>query len=202
MGFTEGAGPEGLPAFTNSPQTTADFNKVRDLVALRGNSRKGTFAEMDALVAPEAFDGLTFYTTDVGRTFLYQGGWVPLTQRTLGAAIVTGPTIVPASPTYADVASVTAVSHGGVCEVDWRAILYNAISGANRVVAARVVVDGVVIGPIINLDVITADPNGMPASFFVSSTPAAGSHTWKLQMNCSAAAACGFKNSTIKVTER
>lgn len=202
MGFTEGSGPEGLPAFTNTPQTTADLNKLRDLVVLRGNSRKGTFADMNALVAPEVFDGLTFYATDVGRTFLYQGGWIPLTQRTLGAASVTGPVIVPQSPTYADVVSVTAVSHGGVCEVDWRATIYNGLSGANRVVALRVVVDGVVIGTVLNLDVSTAITQGDVASFLASSTPAAGTHTWKLQMNCSAAAACGFKNSTIKVTER
>lgn len=202
MGFIDGAGPEGLPAFTNTPQTTADFNEVRDLIVKRGNSRKGTAAEMNALVAPEAFDGLTFYATDIGRTFIYQGGWVPLTTRVLGSTIVTGPTIVAASPSWTDVMSLTATSHGGVCEVDWCAVAYNSASGATRLVSFRVLLDGSAIGPTLSFDVTTSAGIGQLQSFFVSSTPAAGSHTWKLQMNCSAAPACGFKNSTLKVTER
>lgn len=202
MGYTEGTSPKGGPSFNNTPQTTADFQRLRDYIEQQGNARVGVLAEMNALVAPERYDGLTFYATDVGRTFIYQGGWIPLTQRVLGLAAVTGPVVVAVTPGWTDVVSLTATTHGGVCDVEWMSLAYNAASGATRSFTYRVTVDGVQIGSTLIVDLTTSTGNGQAQSFIHSSTPAAGSHTWKLQANCSAAAACGFKNSTIKVTER
>lgn len=75
MGYTEGTSPKGGPSFTTSPQTTADFNRLRDYIEERGNSMTDTSGVRTAMtVKPE---GLTFYETDTKRTYQVQAGaWV------------------------------------------------------------------------------------------------------------------------------
>lgn len=76
MGYNDGAGPEGTPAFTNTPQTTADFNRLRDLVVQRGNVRKGDNSTRTNLASPEAVDGLIWNDTTTGLTYKrVNGAW-------------------------------------------------------------------------------------------------------------------------------
>lgn len=79
MGSTPGAGPEGTPQFNNTPTTTADFNALRDLVVKRGNVRKGTTTERNAVTGDELADGLMFWDKTLKTLFVVDGGlWKPI----------------------------------------------------------------------------------------------------------------------------
>ncbi|WP_353809167.1 hypothetical protein [Agromyces sp. SYSU T00194] len=77
MGWTDGGGsdPKGLGEFNTDPTTKADKNKLRDMIAERGNRREGTNAERDALSGNDLYDGLEFYETDTEETWLYTDDW-------------------------------------------------------------------------------------------------------------------------------
>lgn len=77
MGYIDGAGPEGSPQFNNSPQTVADFNRLRDLVVQRGNSFKGSTSLREAWSNNGyAAEGHLWYDTTLDLYFSYDGaGW-------------------------------------------------------------------------------------------------------------------------------
>lgn len=202
MGYTEGGSPEGGPDFNSTPQTTADFQRLRDYIEERGNSRKGTLDQMNALVPPEAFDGLQWQTTDGHGTWLYSGGWTRRQTGRLGRAHLTTPVILVASPAWTDLLVVTATSSGGTCTADWSLVMYNALSGADRTTSFRVVCDGVAVEEAYPYNVpVSGGTTGIGGAGSVDSAPGAGSHTWKLQGNASTASSCGVKNATLKISE-
>lgn len=79
MGHSTIGGPKGLGSFTNTPSTTADFNKARDLIALMGNYRGAvTEAARDLITGGALYAGLAVYNTDRSMLEVYDGsGWVP-----------------------------------------------------------------------------------------------------------------------------
>ena len=106
--------------------------------------------------------------------------------------------------TYTTYATVTATSTGRECEVDFRAILGNGSSGADRSVIWRVQCDGVDIAPAgLNIGLRNGSPTNTDTvlSFIVSSTPSAGSHTWVLQLQASNASAVVLDGAVLKVSE-
>lgn len=120
----------------------------------------------------------------------------------LGSArLATGanPTLV-ASPSWTTLVSVTATSVGGLCEASWNAVHFNGSSGANRSDNFRVTCDGTQIDDTLTYDVLlTGGTNGVPAGFIHRSTPGAGSHTWALQANASAATSVQVRNAVLTI---
>jgi len=114
------------------------------------------------------------------------------------------PASVVIANTYTTYLTVTANSTGRECEVDFRINLSNAASGADRTVLYQILCDGVAISP---TPLTIGVPNVMPGfpistlSKIVSSTPAAGSHTWILQLQASAASAVTIAAGELKVSE-
>lgn len=74
MGFTEGAGPQESPEFNNSPQTTTDLNRLRDLALERGNRFVLTTAERSALSGDLPYEGMEVFDLDLESTVIYRGG--------------------------------------------------------------------------------------------------------------------------------
>lgn len=107
--------------------------------------------------------------------------------------------------TYSNYATVTATSNGNEVECEISAVVANGNSGANRTFDIRVLCDGVAITPssITGLWATYVAGNSPPYifSFNFSSTPAAGSHTWTLQLQASAAGSVLLTNNYIKVAE-
>jgi hypothetical protein len=67
MGYSPTGGPKGLGSFNDTPQTAADLNKLRDLLALMGNYRGATTeAERDAITGAARFDGLAVFNQNTG----------------------------------------------------------------------------------------------------------------------------------------
>lgn len=108
------------------------------------------------------------------------------------------------SDVYATYATVTATSTGRECEIDFRIMASNANSGANRSVFAKVQCDGVDIPPL-DIDLFLANvPGTSPRynlSYLVSSTPAAGNHTWTLQLRGSSSSSVALNLAVMKVVE-
>lgn len=105
--------------------------------------------------------------------------------------------------TYGTYLTVTATSTGRECEVTFSATVGNANSGSNRYAHAKVQCDGVDITPIdIEQYLFFASGTTVNANvtFTVSSAPAAGSHTWTLQMLAgqASAVALGYAVMTVK----
>jgi hypothetical protein len=108
-----------------------------------------------------------------------------------------------AGTAYTDLCTVTAVSNGGQVAADWNAVAFNGASGSDRSIAWRVLCDGAVIGPV-SAGTQAVPVAGSPrvfAGYKVRSTPAAGSHTWKLQISASAASSVYAEYATMTVTE-
>ncbi|MDQ0825432.1 hypothetical protein QFZ60_001605 [Arthrobacter sp. B2I5] len=105
---------------------------------------------------------------------------------------------------YATYATVTATSGGGECEADVRFIFSNGNSGSVRDVFFKVQCDGVDVSPTdIRLESLLNSGGGSQtsASFIVSSTPTAGSHTWTFLAYASAASSVSIEQAVLKVTE-
>lgn len=82
-------GSKNQPLFdgTKAGNTAADENAISNYAALVGNRKVGTGAQRRALTGGDVWDGLEFYETDSGDSFIYDsgnGGW--------GAAFTVGPT--------------------------------------------------------------------------------------------------------------
>lgn len=76
MGYNSSGGPKGLGVFNNTPQTVADLNQLRDMIARVGNFREGNQADQDAVIGDALYEGLFFYRTDINRLDVCNGtGW-------------------------------------------------------------------------------------------------------------------------------
>lgn len=77
MGHSSSGGPNGLGVFNNTPSTTADLNKLLELLARMGNYRgRLTEAERDAITGDALYAGLMVFNSDTAALELYTGsGW-------------------------------------------------------------------------------------------------------------------------------
>lgn len=97
MGYTASGGPKGLGVFNNSPQTVADLNQLRDLIATVGNYR-GTLteAQRDAITGAALYTGLLVYNTTASKLQMYTGaGWSSV----WSPATAVGTSVTPAAGT-------------------------------------------------------------------------------------------------------
>lgn len=109
MGYTPGVGTKGLGEFTASSSTTADLNKLLELIALVGNYRGAlTEDERDDIVGDALYAGLLVFNTDSARLEIYNGtGWTPAVWKALSVGARKGATqAIPAS-TMTNVLSVS-----------------------------------------------------------------------------------------------
>lgn len=106
--------------------------------------------------------------------------------------------------TWTDILSVTATSSGLPVRVEWDATAYNGASGADRNLAYRVLCDGSVIGRALygrQFIVLAGTPRAF-ASFRIEHTPAAASHTWKLQAQGNVGSAVYVEAASLTVDQR
>lgn len=194
---------KGFTKYTNSDdmdgpaQINAAEQFLEDLI---GESA----ASPGALPADGVWEGRIVYTNGALRVWdIGDAAWHVLTSWEFGFAQNATPTICAGSPSFTDVLTITATSHGGDLFVDWDAEYYNSASGANRSVSFRLLLDGTQIANVHTYDApVTPGGNGYGAGgMWKISAPAAGSHTIKLQMNSSAASTCGWKNAYMRITE-
>lgn len=158
-------------------------------------------AERDALTQ---FDGLIVNRLDLdrlersnGTTWSTVGGDV-----TLGNADINADLILGTGPAWNDIVTVTATSKGGLCTARFAVSLFNGASGADRTAVLRVVCDATElrITPTIQLPLA-----GIPSRTRVgapSSTPSAGTHTWKIQGQASAASSVIVESALLTIEER
>lgn len=141
--------------------------------------------------------------TAAGVTFKWLNGkWVRHNFGRLGSNRVTTRITVPGNA-WGDLVVVTASSSGALCVADWKAQFANANSGGNRVLSFRLLVDGVQVGSDIGYDVpLSSGLIGYSAAFDFESSPAAGSHVWRLQGNASTASAVYVNQAVLTVTEQ
>lgn len=101
--------------------------------------------------------------------------------------------------------TVTATSSGGEVEVDLRAILTNAGSGAARKATIQVQCDGVDIATDLVMSMTYSAGDGanqaIAPSTIISHTPTAGSHTWTVQLLATANSAVYLNWASLKVSE-
>jgi hypothetical protein len=104
---------------------------------------------------------------------------------------------------YVTLCTVTATSTGKECEAEFFMQLQNANSGSAQIANVQVLCDGVLVDAVQNYQLSYSNLNSpaLVASFIVSSTPAAGQHTWTLQAKASANSAVALDNSVLKVAE-
>lgn len=131
--------------------------------------------------------------------------WAQVASSVLGKSTTgTGGTLAE-SPSWSDLLTVTATSLGGEVTVSYKVTLVNANSGAHRSAAVRVICDG----SEVDAWALTAPYlAGIQVPIFpaldVAHTPAAGSHTWKIQAQAGVGEAVSVQiiKGSIVVTEK
>lgn len=111
-------------------------------------------------------------------------------------------TVITAS--YVTYLTIAATSTGRECEIDLRCVLGNGNSGDHRTADIKVQCDGVDITPnpiSVFLLQIGTSQTFQTQSFLFSSTPAAGAHTWTIQMKASLNSAVVLNQAVAKVSE-
>lgn len=190
---------------TNTSGAGVTINNTAPLTVARGADvpvRSAT--ERDALTK---FTGLTVKRLDSGgRVERWDGAsrWVGASPAdvTLGDATFSGSFVLPTGPSWNDIASVTATSSGGLCTLRGSLSVFNGTSGADRTAIFRAVCDSTQVWI---SDTVSLPLNGTPTRTrfpVATSTPAAGSHTWKIQGQASAALAVIVDAAAISVVER
>lgn len=116
--------------------------------------------------------------------------------------------VVAQTPSWTDLATVTATSYGGPVAVRWLGALWNGGSGTDRTGQLQVTCDGTALAtsatasiPIGSAGSASNGPR-VTKGGTVTHTPAAGSHTWKVQGNASAASAVISSLATLTVVEK
>lgn len=180
-------------------------NAVNDVVEMLPTAAWGQDLA-DALMASHDRDG-TLKDGAVDADDVLADGIITFPKLTTGATRLglnrhAGGTLGASWATYA---TLTATSTGGVCEAEISAIVGNGNSGLDRTFDIRVLCDGAAITPslisgLYALYVSGATPYHTYA-FNFSSTPAAGSHTWALQLQASVGGAVVLADNYIKVAE-
>ena len=107
-------------------------------------------------------------------------------------------------PSWNDILTVTATSYGGVCVARFAISAFNGNSGADRTAIFRVICDSTTLW---TSDTVTLPLAGAASPTRVrfgngSSTPAAGTHTWKIQGQASTAAAVITDSASLTVVEK
>lgn len=192
------------PALSDNPNgPLAVQNLAEDVADQLPGLRYANDAARDAEITSPG-DGMTVWLDTPGAYFDRIGGaWV---QRrgdvTLDDAHVSSPQTLGAN--YGDSLTISATSIGGLCTVRFTVVAYNAASGADRTMDVQVVCDGVVVGAALTGISVPLNGSAMPRITrvaAVSSTPAAGSHTWKLQTRASIASAVVVESALMTVVE-
>lgn len=153
------------------------------------------------------YEGLRVDQLDVDRTYRHNGtrwGQDALTRLGESSAVITKPlSILAATPSWTDLATVAGTSMGGQVTIGYDVALANGNSGAHRDAAVRVLCDGVEID---GWAFVCQFVSGLSVPVFPSlqvfHSPAAGNHTWKLQGNASIAGAIQILRASMTVTEK
>lgn len=155
------------------------------------------------------FTGLTIARLDDGgRHERWNGSrWAPVStaDRTVAEGWLTaadGTLLTVAYPTWTDIVTVTGTSTGGECVARFDGSAFNGNSGADRTLDWRVVCDGVFVGGFVNIDLALANLRPVTKFGAPSSTPTAGSHTWKLQATPSAANTIYIDSARLIIVEK
>lgn len=158
-------------------------------------------AERTALTG---YEGLRVDQLDVDRTYRHNGTrWAQAAEAELGHALTGVGGTLAATPSWSDLLVVTATSLGGEVIVSYNVALVNANSGDHRDAAVRITCDGAEIdGWSFKAPYIAGIQVPVFPSLDVSHTPAAGSHTWKIQGNASVASAIQIIKGSMTVTEK
>lgn len=150
------------------------------------------------------YEGLRVDQLDIDRTYRHNGtrwGQAQLTQ--LGAGSLGAVATLAGTPSWTDISTVTATSMGGEVTVTFDVTLINANSGDHRTAALRVTCDGVEVDgwTFFCQYIATANVPTFP-SLQIFHTPAAGSHTWKVQGNANIGGAIQAVKGSMTVTEK
>lgn len=70
----------------DTPDIAGNPTAVADYAANVGNRKAGLASARTALTGADVWDGLEFFETDTGSTYVYQGGWVFTRQKPVGWA--------------------------------------------------------------------------------------------------------------------
>lgn len=201
----DSSGTKNQPQYSSSgvPAQAADLSEVSNYAAGVGNRKTGTSTTRTGLTGADVWDGLEFYETDTGATWLYKGGWARRQLMRLGRSRLASPLTVKSASTWTDVVSATVTATGGLTLADWRAYLSNADSGSRQIAQFRVLCDGTQVDDTLNND-LPYIPGATPqyaAAFEHELATAAGSHTWKLQAWCATATAVVISNAVLILSE-
>jgi hypothetical protein len=160
-------------------------------------------AERTAL---SAYEGLIVDQKDVDRLYRHNGTrWAQVGLTELGHTTTGLGGTLAASPAWSDLLIVTATSLGGEVCIDYDVTLTNANSGAHRSGAIQVTCDGTAIDPwAFTAPYISGISVPLPLSLKVFHTPAAGTHTWKIQGQAGASDASSIQvlKGSMTVTEK
>lgn len=173
---------------SKSPVAAADVLLVRDITT--NTDKKTTVAGLAPAVASNIPD------QSIKNSMLANGATRLGINKNHTAPIVTN--------TYTTYATVTATSTGRECEVEFSIVAHNANSGSDREISAKIQCDNVDIAPIDIGQWIPNIPGNSPKYnlfYIVSSTPAAGSHTWTLQLKASSSSSVALNLAVMKVIE-
>ncbi len=128
--------------------------------------------------------------------------------RTIGERFLstTGPTLLSGSPTWDTVytgTDLTGVTDGGLVLARWSVQLWNGVSGVDRTASVRVNCNGTIIGTGLTGFTVPLQ-NTRPVMRFGTDThtPAAGIHTWWLQVQASAASAVYCEAASLRIVEK
>ncbi|AGW41749.1 hypothetical protein O159_23110 [Leifsonia xyli subsp. cynodontis DSM 46306] len=186
------------------PAQAADLSEVSNYAAGVGNRKTGTSTTRTGLTGADVWDGLEFYETDTGATWEHgSSGWARKRITRLGRARLTSPLVLSVASTWTDVLSVTVTSTGGLTLADWRAYVSNQNSGSRQIAQFRVLCDGTQVDDTLNNDLpwISGATSQYAAGFEHELSTAAGSHVWKLQVQCSSASAISVNNAVLILSE-
>lgn len=192
----------GRKVFTSEVLTSADVNGyLMEQTVMRFPSSSVRGVEL-----PAPTEGMLSYLEDVNRYEKHDGaGWKPLIgDRTIvdAAHMLAGSLVLTGTPGWTDIASGTGTSTGLPCVVRWTGSASNGNSGTDRTMSWRVVIDGVTeLGTIAGVSMPLANLPRISKGGAYRSTPAAGSHTWKLQANGSAASSVIVDHGQLHVVE-
>lgn len=160
-------------------------------------------AERTALTG---YEGLIVDQKDVDRLYRHNGTrWAQVGSVELGHAITGSGGTLAASPSWSDLLVVTATSFGGEVTVGYKVTLVNANSGAHRSAAIRVTCDGAEVDAwAFTAPFLTGIQVPIFPALDVSHTPAAGSHTWKIQAQAGVGEASSVQiiKGSMTVTEK
>lgn len=177
--------------------TTAWANEVADTLAVSH--------DQDGTLKAGAVDNAGVLATDVVETAKIKDGAVTAGKLAVGSTQLGWAEhsggVLPTS--YTTYATVTATSTGGKVVIRFSGPIANANSGAHRKYSLRVQCDGSTVKEVtdLTLALVSGSSNTHFFSWIFRHTPAAGSHTWNLQLLADGASAVAAGYMTMEVAE-